>query len=91
MRQHNIPVKIIVFNNTVLGMVREYQHFTYDSRYSVIDLKGSPDLSKIAEAYGMKFLKVSRPSEAAKCLDAFLREDESFLMEVMIDPEDIVR
>ncbi len=91
MRQHDIPVKIIVFNNKVLGMVREYQHFTYDSRYSVIDLSGSPRLDKIAEAYDMKFLSLSESKKTSETLDAFLANDESVLLEVMIDPDDIVR
>ena len=36
-RQHNIPVKIIVLKNNYLGMVREYQHYTYKDHYSVVD------------------------------------------------------
>ena len=40
MRQHNIPVKIVVLKNNYLGMVREYQHYTYKDNYSVVDLSG---------------------------------------------------
>ena len=50
MQQHHIPIKIVVLKNNFLGMVREYQHYTYHDRYSVVNLDGSPDLEKIAAA-----------------------------------------
>ena len=55
MRQYDIPVKIIVLKNTVLGMVREYQHYAYKDNYSVVDLSGSPKLDMIAAAYDMNY------------------------------------
>ncbi|MDR0948930.1 MAG: biosynthetic-type acetolactate synthase large subunit [Lachnospiraceae bacterium] len=58
MRQHGIAIKIVVIQNGSLGMVREFQHFSYEDHYSVIDLSGSPDLSKIAEAYGLPFIRI---------------------------------
>ena len=91
MRQHNIPVKIVVLKNNYLGMVREYQHYTYKDNYSVVDLSGSPDLKKLAEAYGMDFLHLSNMEQADKTLDAFLKEDKSMLLECMIDPMDLVK
>lgn len=91
MRQHNIPVKIIVLKNNFLGMVREYQHYTYKDNYSVVDLSGSPDLEKIAAAYGMKFQRVENMSHSDAAIDAFLEKDESVLMECIIDPMDLVK
>ncbi|MGN0157221.1 MAG: biosynthetic-type acetolactate synthase large subunit [Lachnospiraceae bacterium] len=91
MRQHHIPVKIIVMNNHYLGMVREYQHYTYHDHYSVVDLSGSPDLSKLATAYDLPFIRVQNMEEAPNCIDAFLQNDESYLMEIMIDPMDLVK
>lgn len=41
MQQHHIPIKIVVLKNNFLGMVREYQHYTYHDRYSVVNLDGS--------------------------------------------------
>ena len=90
MRQHNIPVKIIVLKNNVLGMVREYQHYTYKDNYSVIDLSGSPDLENIAAAYGMPFLRVTNMENAEDAINRFLEKDESILMECLIDPMDLV-
>ncbi|BFT75178.1 biosynthetic-type acetolactate synthase large subunit [Paenibacillus sp. P36] len=63
---HNIPVKIVILNNQVLGMVRQWQEIIYDNRYSHIDLAGSPDFVKLAEAYGVKGLRATTKAEARK-------------------------
>ncbi|ETP73339.1 acetolactate synthase, large subunit, biosynthetic type [Lachnospiraceae bacterium JC7] len=89
MRQYGVPVKIAVIKNGWLGLVRQYQHFTYKDRFSVTDLSGSPELDKIAEAYGMKYIRLSNNSEMAEKLDNFLEKDESILMEVTVDPSEI--
>ncbi len=91
MRQHGIAVKIIVLKNNYLGMVREYQHYTYKDNYSVVDLSGSPDLEKLSSAYDMKFLRLENMAKAQETLDEFLREDESVLLECIIDPMDLVK
>ena len=90
-RQHDIPVKIVVFRNNYLGMVREFQHYNYKDRYSVVDISGAPKLDRIAEAYDIPYLKLSRNEEIEAALDTFLKEDASFLMECMIDPMDLVK
>lgn len=90
MRQHNIPVKIIVLKNNYLGMVREFQHYNYKDNYSVVDLSGSPDLEKLVSAYDMKFIRLHNMEKADEALDAFLEKDESVLMECIIDPMDLV-
>ena len=90
--QHDIPVKIIVMKNNYLGMVREYQHYTYKDRYSVVDIKaGTPDLEKLAAAYDIPFIRVSNMSEAETKIDEFLKEDNTMLMECLIDPMDLVK
>ena len=90
MRQHNIPVKIVVLKNNYLGMVREFQHYNYKDNYSVVDLTGSPDLEKLVSAYDMKFIRLENMEKADEALDAFLEKDESVLMECVIDPMDLV-
>lgn len=91
MRQHHIPVKIIVLKNNYLGMVREYQHYTYKDNYSVVDLSGSPDLEKLAAAYDLPFLRLSNMERAEEIIDSFLKNDESMLLECLIDPMDLVK
>ncbi len=90
MRQHNIPVKIVVLKNNYLGMVREFQHYNYQDHYSVVDLSGSPDLEKLVSAYDMKFIRLENMEKADEALEAFLEKDESVLMECLIDPMDLV-
>ena len=90
MRQHGVAVKVMVIKNNVLGMVRQYQHFTYKDNYSVIDLTGSPDLEKIAQAYDMPFIRVENMSQADEAIDKFLNTDGSVLMECLVDPMDLV-
>ncbi len=91
MRQHGIKAKVIVIKNDYLGMVREYQHYTYKDRYSVVDLSGSPELSKIAEAYGMDFIRIKDNSEAEQAIDRFLSDENSCLMECDVAPLDLVK
>ncbi|OPA76829.1 acetolactate synthase, large subunit, biosynthetic type [Paenibacillus selenitireducens] len=61
---NNIPVKVVIINNQVLGMVRQWQEIIYKGRYSHIDLEGSPDFVKLAEAYGVKGLRATNKDEA---------------------------
>ncbi|MCI9144149.1 MAG: biosynthetic-type acetolactate synthase large subunit [Lachnospiraceae bacterium] len=90
MCQHDIPVKIVVLKNNCLGMVRQYQHFTYMDHYSVIDLSGSPDLEKLSAAYGIPFLRLKDMDKCDETIDTFLREDKSMILECIIDPMDLV-
>jgi acetolactate synthase-1/2/3 large subunit len=90
MKQQGIPVKVMVLKNGYLGMVREYQHYQYQDRYAMVDLSGSPDLEKIAQAYQMSFLRLTDMSQADTILDQFLQTQEAVLMECWIDPMDLV-
>lgn len=91
MRQHKVPVKIVVLKNNYLGMVREYQHYTYQDHYSVVDLAGSPDLEKLAAAYDLPFIRLTNMDGAEEVIDRFLKDDVSVLMECVIDPMDLVK
>lgn len=89
-KQHNIPVKIVVFKNTVLGMVREYQHYTYADHYSMIDLSGSPDLEKLAAAYDIPFIRMYNMEHVDEQIDQFLNTEGTVLMECILDAMDLV-
>ena len=85
-RQNDVAVKIIVFNNGYLGLVRQFQHYNYADNYSVVDLSGNPDLSKLAAAYDMPFIRVNNMSEVDDAIEKFLKDDTRYLMECMINP-----
>ena len=91
MRQYGVNIKIVVMKNGFLGMVREHQHYAYADHYSMVELKGDPDLSLIAAAYGMGYLKVDGRSNLDDKLSEFLADDTSCLMEVMVDPMELVK
>ena len=91
MRQHGIKIKIIVMNNDYLGMVREYQHYTYKDHYSVVNLDGSPDLEKLAPAFGIDYQRLSNMRSCDKEIKKFLDDKESVILECMVDPMDTVK
>lgn len=61
---YNIPVKIVILNNQVLGMIRQWQEIIYENRFSHMELSGSPDFVKLAEAYGVTGLRATNKEEA---------------------------
>lgn len=81
---NKIPVKIVVINNQVLGMVRQWQEIIYDNRYSHIDLAGSPDFVKLAEAYGVKGLRARNKEEARAAWQEALDTDGPVLVEFVV-------
>ncbi|MBR6909553.1 MAG: hypothetical protein IKN35_04625 [Lachnospiraceae bacterium] len=90
-RQHGVLAKIIVFNNTYLGMVREYQHYSYKDNYSMVSLDGSPNLEKLVSAYDFDYLRLENAKGLKKTIEKFLADKNSALLEVMIDPLDLVK
>ncbi|MNH90990.1 Acetolactate synthase large subunit [compost metagenome] len=81
---NKIPVKIVVINNQVLGMVRQWQELIYDNRYSHIDLAGSPDFVKLAEAYGVKGLRATNKEEAKNIWREALETPGPVLVEFVV-------
>ncbi|HUC93436.1 MAG TPA: biosynthetic-type acetolactate synthase large subunit [Paenibacillus sp.] len=81
---NNIPVKVAIINNQVLGMVRQWQEIIYDNRYSHIDLAGSPDFVKLAEAYGVKGFRASNKEEARRAWEEALRHDGPAVVEFVV-------
>jgi len=81
---NNIPVKVAIINNQVLGMVRQWQEIIYDNRYSHIDLAGSPDFVKLAEAYGVKGFRASNKEEARQAWEEALKHDGPAVVEFVV-------
>ena len=85
-KQHGIKSKIIVMNNTKLGMVRELQDKNYGGRHSGVDLYGSPDFNLLAQAYGIPHGRISDMSEAERAINEMLSTDGPFLLECIVNP-----
>lgn len=83
--QHGINVKAIVFVNNYLGMVREYQDKNFGGRRTMVDLSGSPDFLKIAEAYGIQGETVISNQEMQNAIDKMVKTNAPYLLQVMVD------
>ncbi|MEM3737725.1 MAG: biosynthetic-type acetolactate synthase large subunit [Candidatus Bathyarchaeia archaeon] len=85
-----IPVVVVIFNNTVLGMVAQWQRLFYGRRYSEVDLSGTPDFVKLAEAYGAIGKRVQSYEELEEAVKGGLRSDVTTVVDVPISPEENV-
>ena len=84
--QYRTPVKIINLNNRYMGMVRQWQEFSYESRYSESYMDTIPDFVKLAEAYGHVGMLIKKPEDVRPALEeAFAMKDKLVFMDFMTD------
>ena len=84
--QYNTPVKIVNLNNRYMGMVRQWQEFTYESRYSHSYMDTIPDFVKLADAYGHVGMRIDKPEEVRPALEqAFAMKDRTVFLDIMTD------
>ncbi len=86
MKQYNIPVKMVLFQNDRLGMVHEHQYLLYDSNYQMVDITGGPDFCKLVDAYGIKSGVVTENSDVDRAIKEMLADKESYLLVVSVSP-----
>jgi acetolactate synthase-1/2/3 large subunit len=88
---HKLPVKVLIINNSYLGMVRQWQELFFENRLSGVDLEGNPDFVKLAAAYGIKGWHIKRPSEVDRILKAAMAyNDGPCVVEAEVIKEDNV-
>lgn len=87
-KANKLGVKIIVFNNSRLGMVREMQKVKYCGRYSQVHMEDNPDFVKLVDAYGFKGERITNNSQVKDALERMLSDDEPYLLECIVDPEE---
>ena len=101
-----LPLILCVFNNTYLGMVRQWQKLFYGKRYGMTNLRSgalfrrtngeempeyTPDFVKLAESYGAKGIRVTKKEEVAAAFEEAKKNTKiPTLIEFIIDPEDLV-
>lgn len=88
--RYNIPIIEIVFNNHVLGMVRQWQTLFYDKRYSNTNLNDKVDFVKLAEAMGSRAYRITKKEEVEAVLKEVLALNEPVFVECVIDSDDKV-
>ena len=87
MASYNIPVIMFVMNNTVLGMVRQWQKIFYNNRFSDTDPHRATDFVKVAEAFGVKGMRIHTNDEIDTVIDEALKVDGPVLIECRISPD----
>ncbi len=84
--QYKTPIKIINLNNRYMGMVRQWQEFSYESRYSHSYMDTIPDFVKLAEAYGHVGMRIEKPEDVRPTLEAaFALKDRTVFIDFMTD------
>jgi len=82
--QYRLPVKIFILNNEYMGMVRQWQELTYQSRYSESYSDALPDFVKLAEAYGWKGIRIEKRAELEDGIQAMLDHDGPVLVDCRV-------
>ena len=88
--QNKLPVKIVLLNNGVLGMVRQWQKMFYDERYSSIQLQGNPDFVKVAEAYGIRGIHVNSIEQVRSAFEEAFSHPGPVLVDIVISEHENV-
>ena len=86
----HIPVIVVVLNNSVLGMIAQWQRLFYNRRYSGMDLKGVPDFVKLADAYGADGVRIGSLAEFSSVVRKAIGSDVTTVIDVPISPEENV-
>jgi len=84
--QYRLPIKIVNLNNRYLGMVRQWQEFFYEGRYSMSYMDALPDFVKLAEAYGHVGMRIEKPSDVEAAMkEAFAMKDRLVFLDFITD------
>jgi len=90
-KQYGLPVKIVLLNNGYMGMVRQWQEFFYEGRYSHSYVDALPDFVKLAESFGHVGMRVTAPDQLEAAMrEAFAMQDRLVFMDVVVDPAENV-
>jgi acetolactate synthase-1/2/3 large subunit len=82
--QYRLPVKVFILNNEYMGMVRQWQELTYESRYSNSYSDSLPDFVRLAEAYGWKGIRIHDESELDEGIAAMLAHDGPVMVDCLV-------
>ena len=85
--QYRLPVKVFILNNEYMGMVRQWQELTYESRYSNSYSDSLPDFVKLAEAYGWKGIRIEDESQLDAGIEAMLAHDGPVIVDCQVAKE----
>ncbi|WP_200935090.1 acetolactate synthase 2 catalytic subunit [Brevundimonas sp. Leaf363] len=90
LKRYGIALKIVLIDNSSLGLVRQWQELFFAENYSEIDLSDNPDFVKVAEAFGVEAFRIDSRDQVEAGLDRLLAADGPCLAHVVIDPKENV-
>ena len=88
---YNIPIITLIYNNQVLGMVRQWQNIIYDKHFSETVLDRGPDFVKLAESFGLKAKRVTNEKELRETLKEAVDSKVGYVIDCVIDKDEMVR
>ena len=89
LKQEGLKINIAIINNGFLGMVRQWQEMFFNRRYAATPISG-PDFVKIADAHGLKGIKVTKRSEVEATIRQAQTSEETLLIDFRVEPEENV-
>nr|WP_246167492.1 acetolactate synthase 2 catalytic subunit [Sphingomonas piscis] len=89
-RRYRLPLKILLLDNSQLGMVRQWQELFFEENFSEIDLSDNPDFAEVARAFGIEAFTIDHRSEVDGAIDRLLSTNGPILCHARIDPRENV-
>jgi acetolactate synthase-1/2/3 large subunit len=89
-RRYRLPLKILLLDNSQLGMVRQWQELFFEENFSEIDLSDNPDFAEVARAFGIEAFTIDHRSEVDGAIDRLLKTNGPILCHARIDPRENV-
>ena len=90
LKTHKLPVKILILNNSYLGMVRQWQELFFEKNYAFTDLYDNPDFVRIAEAYDIKGILLDKKEDTEKVLKEMIDYDGPVIVNAIVEREENV-
>ncbi len=90
LRRYRLPLKILLLDNSQLGMVRQWQELFFNENYSEIDLSDNPDFAEVARAFGIEAFTIDYRSEVPGAIERLLKTEGPILCHARIDPRENV-
>ena len=90
LKRYGVALKIVLLDNSSLGLVRQWQELFFEENYSEVDLSDNPDFVKVAEAFGIEAFRIDRRDQVEAGIARLLAADGPCLAHVVINPKENV-
>jgi len=87
LKRYGIPLKILLVDNSSLGLVRQWQELFHQERYSEVDLSDNPDFVEVARSFGIPGFRIDRRDQVDDAIQRLLNADGPIIAHVCIDPK----